>query len=61
MKCLKVGMGEWTWLVGLLAVVFAACGDGSTTEKVTEVVLSKSEVVSSVEDLPKCERSSESW
>lgn len=59
MKCLKIGMGEWTWLVGLLAVVFAACGDGSTTEKVTEVVLSKSEVVSSVEDLPKCERSIE--
>ncbi len=35
-------------------VLFSACGESTTTEKIVEVATGGTEIVSSVKDLPKC-------
>ena len=43
-----------TIAASFVAVLLTACGEDSTTEKIVEVSASGTEIVSSLEDLPKC-------
>ena len=54
-------LSPWSHVVaiGSIAFLLAACGEGTTTEKIVEVATGGMDVVASVDELPKCTKDNE--
>ena len=55
----KALTGSSAFLVALSLVLFTACGEKNTTEKIVEVATGGTEIVESVKDLPKCTKNNQ--